>query len=81
MLLHTRPIAVSAAILCFFGLSFVCWSCGHPPSTCCSRSFIGAVLAYFVTALVVRAINAILTSALISDYLDQLKGKDRAAGN
>jgi len=81
MLLHTRPIAISVAVVCFFGLSFVCWYYGHPPATCCRRAFIGAVLAYIVTALVVKAISAILTSALISDYLDRLKGKDRAARN
>jgi len=81
MMLYIRPIAVSIAVVCFFAVSFIGSFCGFAPATCCRRAFFAAIAAYVVTALLVKAINAVLTSALISDYLNRLKEKNRAAGN
>jgi hypothetical protein len=67
MPLQIRPIAVSAAVVCFFALGIVGSLGGLSPWTCCRRALLGAALSYLVTALAVRAINAILTQAMIAD--------------
>ncbi len=73
MLIRIRPIAISAAVISFFGLSFVGLFNGLPPFTCCKRAFIGAVLVYLASALVVRIINAVLTSAIIESQVNARK--------
>ncbi len=77
MLIHVRPIAISAAVVSFFGLSFVGLFNGLAPLTCCKRALIGAVLAYMVTALVVKTINAILISAIIDSHTNKRKETER----
>jgi hypothetical protein len=67
---------VSIAVICFFGLSIVGWISGISPFTCCKRALLGAVLAYIAAALAVKAINAILISAMITNQMDQQEGKD-----
>jgi hypothetical protein len=69
MLLQIRPIAVSLAVLCFFAIGIVGSVGGLSPYTCCKRGVLGAVVAYLVTAYAVRAINAILTHAMITDRI------------
>ena len=76
MPLHVRSIAVSIAVTCFFGLSLIGWISGLSPFTCCKRALLGAVLAYIAGACAVKAINAILISAMITNQMDQQKGKD-----
>ena len=76
MPLHVRSIAVSIAVICFFGLSLIGWISGLSPFTCCKRALLGAVLAYIAGALAVRAINAILISAMIANQMEQQEGKD-----
>jgi hypothetical protein len=76
MPLHVRSVAVSIAVICFFGLSLVGWISGISPFTCCKRALLGAVLAYIAAAWAVKAINAILISAMITNQMDQQKGKD-----
>ena len=69
MLLQTRPVAVSAAVLGFFAIGIVGSLGGVSPGTCCKRAVLGAAIAYLVTAAAVRAINAILTQAMIADHI------------
>jgi hypothetical protein len=76
MPLHVRSIAVSIAVTCFFGLSLIGWISGLSPFTCCKRALLGALLAYIAGACAVKAINAILISAMITNQMDQQKGKD-----
>ncbi|MHC4173542.1 MAG: hypothetical protein ACYTBX_10305 [Planctomycetota bacterium] len=76
MPLHVRSIAVSIAVICFFGLSLVGWISGISPFTCCKRALLGAVLAYIAAAWAVKAINAILISAMITNQMDQQEEKD-----
>jgi len=76
MPLHVRSIAVSIAVVCFFGLSLIGWISGLSPFTCCKRALLGAVLAYIAAAWAVKAINAILISAMITNQMDQQKGKE-----
>ena len=69
MPLQIRPIAVSTAVLCFFALGIVGSLGGLSPYTCCRRAVLGAAIGYLVAAVAVRAINAILTQAMIADRI------------
>lgn len=71
MPLHVRSIAVSVAVICFFSLSFISWISGLPPFTCCKRALTGAVIAYMAASLAVKAINTIVTSAMITNQINQ----------
>ncbi len=76
MPLHVRSIAVSIAVICFFGLSLIGWISGLSPFTCCKRALLGAALAYIAGTWAVKAINAILISAMIANRMDRQEGKD-----
>lgn len=69
MLLQTRPIAISAAVLCFFAIGIVGTLGGLSPFTCSKRAVLGAAVIYVVSTGAVRAINAILTQAMITDQI------------
>jgi len=75
MPLRVRSIAVSSAVICFFGLSFIGWFSGLSPFTCCRRALLGAIVAYVAASLAVRAINAILTNAMITSQMNKQKDK------
>ena len=75
MPLHVRSIAVSIAVICFFGLSLIGWVSGLSPFTCCKRALAGAVLAYVAAAAATKAINAILINAMIKSQINQQKEK------
>ena len=74
MPLHVRSIAVSIAVICFFVLSIIGGVCGLSPFVCCKRALIGAVLAYIAGGWAVKAINAILIDAIITNQVDQQDG-------
>ncbi len=76
MPLHVRSIAVSIAVICFFGLSLIGWISGLSPFTCCKRALLGAALAYIAGTWAVKAINAILISAMIANQMDKQEGKE-----
>ena len=78
MPLHARSIAVSIAVICFFGLSFIGWISGLSPFTCCKRALVGAVVSYIAVSLAVKVINAILTNAMI---MSRMSHGDRQAGS
>ena len=71
MPLHVRSIAVSIAVICFFGVAIIGWVSGLSPFTCCKRALAGAVLAYIAGILTVKAINAILINAMITKQMNQ----------
>ena len=79
MFITARPIAISMAVLSFFGLSFVGVFNELSPFTCCERALIGAVIAYIVTSIVVQIVNAVLTSAIIDRYTNKQKENERAS--
>jgi len=74
MPLHVRSIAVSISVICFFILSIVGWIYGLSPFVCCKRALIGAVLSYIAGSWAVKAINAILISAMISNQVNRQHG-------
>lgn len=75
MPLHVRPIAVGIAVIFFFGISLVGWISGLSPYTCCKRALAGAVLAYLAGTIAVRAINAVLMHAMITNQMNQKRAK------
>ncbi len=81
MPLHVRSIAVSIAVICFFGLSLISWVSGLSPFTCCKRALAGAVLAYVAAAGAVKAINAILINAMTKSQMNQQKEKSSGGKN
>jgi len=76
MPLHVRSIAVSIAVICFFLLSLIGWISGLSPFVCCKRALIGAVLAYIAGIWAVKAINAILINAMITNQMNQQEKKN-----
>ncbi len=77
MLIHSRPVAISAAVIAFFALSFVGLFNGLTPFICCKRAFIGAALAYIAISITVSVINAILIKAVIDSHVNKPKGDQR----
>ena len=77
MVLQPRPIAFSLAVIGFFALSIVGTIVGLAPDTCCKRALGGAVVVYVATSAAVRAINLILTQAMIASQVN----KDTAGDN
>jgi hypothetical protein len=73
MLVQIRPIAVTAGVLCFFTIGIVGSLCGLSPDTCSQRAFLGAVGAYLAASAAVRAINAIVTQAMIASQMNEDK--------
>jgi hypothetical protein len=76
MPLNVRSIAVSIAVICFFGIAVIGWGSGLSPFTCCKRALAGTACAYIAAVLAVKAINAILMNAMITDQMKQREEKD-----
>lgn len=75
MPLHVRPIAISAAVVCFFAVCLIGSVSKLSPFTCCKRALIGAIVVYLAATLAVKAINAILINAMIKSQMSQRKEK------
>jgi len=78
MPLNVRSIAVSIAVICFFAIAGIGWISGLSPFTCCKRAMVGAAAAYIAGAWAVKAINAILMNAMITNQMKQQKEEDNA---
>ena len=81
MLLNVRSTAISIAVICFFAISFMAWLGGLAPFTCCKRAIAGALLAYVAAALAVKAVNAIVISAMVENQMKQKKEPDSGGEN
>ncbi|MHC4739223.1 MAG: hypothetical protein ACYS9Y_10005 [Planctomycetota bacterium] len=81
MPLHVQTIAVKSAVMSFFSLSIIGWFSGLSPFTCCTRALTGTFIAYIAVGLFVKAINAILISAMITKQMNQQREKENDAGN
>lgn len=71
MVVPSRSIAFSIAIAGFFALSIAGAFSGLPPETCCKRALLGAVVTYVVASTALRAINMILTQAMIASQMNK----------
>jgi hypothetical protein len=83
-MLHARYVAVSAAVICFFGLGIVGSIGGLSPDVCCQRALLGAIVAYVAAHAAVRAVTAILTHAMITSQIQRDKeqvGDDKDQAN
>ena len=76
-MIEPRPIAIRAAVVCFFGLGIVGTVTGLAPSVCCERAVIGSAAAYVVAGIAVRAVNLVLVQAMISDRGQKDKERSR----
>jgi len=79
--LHVRSIAVSVAVIFFFGLSLVGWIGGLSPFTCCKRSLVGAGVAYMTSVFAVKAVNAIVINAMIQRQIGKQKERVSDGGD
>ena len=80
MPLDTRLIATKIAVTFFFTLGLIGSAVGLTPFTACKRALAGALLAYFVAILAVKAINAILLDAMITRHLERQKEQEYGGG-
>jgi hypothetical protein len=71
MLLQTRPIAFTTAVMAFFILSIVGCVVDLSPYTCCKRAVLGAIATYVVTSVAMRAVDAIVTGAMIASQMSK----------
>lgn len=78
MPLNVRSIAVSIAVICFFAIAGIGWISGLSPFTCCKRALAVAAAAYIAGVWAVKAINAILMNAMITNQMKQRKEEDNA---
>jgi hypothetical protein len=78
MPLNTRSIAVSIAVICFFTIAIIGWSSGLSPFTCCKRALLGAAAAYIAGVWAVKAINAILMNAIITNQIKRQQEENNA---
>jgi hypothetical protein len=72
---NVRSIATGIAVICFFSLSFIGWISGLSPFICCKRALAGTVLAYIAGSWALKAINAILMNAMITNHISKQKGQ------
>ena len=77
MPLSPRHIGTSLAVAFFFGVSFIGWADNLAPFTCCKRALIAATVGYIAGSLAVRAVNAILISALVDRQLSRQRERNR----
>jgi hypothetical protein len=47
------------------------WITGLPTFTCCKRALVAAVIAYIAGTWFVKALNAILISAMVTNQMNQ----------
>ncbi len=70
-MLHVRSIAVSTAVICFFGVGLIGSLSGLAPWACCERAMIAAVAIYWLAGMAVRAVNAILIQAIVDRQISK----------
>ncbi len=71
MPLNVRSIAVTIAVLSFFGLGLIGGLSGLSAYICCKRALAGAFVVYVCSCIAVKLINMILIDAMITDRLNQ----------
>lgn len=74
MLLPTRPIAMRCAVYFFFAMAILGTVSGVSPLTCSKRGLAGAIVVYLIVGLLLKAVNVILTSAVVERYIEENEG-------
>jgi hypothetical protein len=57
-------------------VSLIGWFSGLSPFTCCKRALFGSVIAYIAGTWAVKAVNAILISAMATNQMNQQEEKE-----
>jgi hypothetical protein len=70
---QARYIAVTTAVICFFGVGIIGSLVGLSPDVCCKRALVGAIVAYVAAQAAVQAVMAILTHAMIASQIQKDK--------
>ena len=81
MPLNGRSISTNAAVASFFAIAIIGWIGKLSSMTCCKRAVIAAIVAYVVASIAVKAINAILISAMVSKQLTLEQERNRDSKN
>jgi len=76
MPLNIKSIAVSIAVVCFFGMSLIGSISGLSSFTCCKRAIAGAILAYIAGVWLVKGVNAVLISAMVTNQMNEQEDED-----
>lgn len=71
MLLNSRSIGFTAAVVGFFAVSIVGAVEGLSPYTCSKRALLGALITYAAAASAARIVDAILTRAMIAGQMNK----------
>ena len=66
---------MGCAAVGFFVVGIVTWAAGLSPFACTQRAVIGAGVVYVTASLAVKAVNAILISAMVESQMKQNKEK------
>ena len=74
MLLPIRPIAMRCAVYFFFAVAILGTFSGIPAVTCSKRGMVGAIAVYLAASLLLKAVNVILTSAVVERYIEEHEG-------
>ena len=77
MPLDIRPIAMTIAVITFFGFSIIGAVNGLESFTCCKRAVTGAIAAYIVASLAITAVNAIIMDAIIKKQIRKQMGENQ----
>jgi len=73
-----RSIAVYFAVMIFFVMSLVGFSCGLSPATCASRALTGAIITYIAVLCAGKIILRIIINAIIDSKLTQTPKRDNS---
>ena len=79
MPLNIRSIAMTVAVMTFFGFSIMGVVNGLESFICCKRAVTGAIVAYIVASLAIKAVNAIIMDAIIKEQIN--KQMEKNSGN
>ncbi|MCH7917010.1 MAG: hypothetical protein IIC50_03370 [Planctomycetes bacterium] len=74
MLLPIRPIAIRCAVYFFFAVAILGTFSGISPLTCSKRGMVGAMVVYLAANLLLKAVNVILTNAVVERYVEENEG-------
>lgn len=81
MPLDIRSIAMTIAVITFFGFGIMGAVNGLDSFICCKRAVTGAIAAYIVTSLAIKAINAIIMDAIIKEQISKQMKESRNSDN
>lgn len=81
MPLDIRPIAITIAVITFFGFGIMGAVNGLESFICCKRAVTGAIAAYIVTSLAIKAVNAIIMDAIIKEQISKQMKENRSNDN